>query len=200
MEKWKTGIGRALSVLVVAFAIGGPVWGSFAVPKNSVVTASIAPQAVTQAKIANGAVGQAQRAALGQQISASCGNFTTSSTSAVNVTNLSVTITTTGRPVMVGLIPDVAATGFGVQISSVSSSLCGGTVYILGGASGATALANYVLQGTGNSTDKCLELVPASIYYIDVVAAGTYTYKAQASAVAGSALAITSTRIYAYEL
>jgi hypothetical protein len=59
-----------------------------------------------RAKMADGFVNQAKRANLGQQISASCGTFNTTSSANVDIPNLAVTITTTGRPVYVGIQPD----------------------------------------------------------------------------------------------
>lgn len=58
------------------------------------------------AGIANGAVTRAKLAAVGQQVSSSSGLYTTTSTSFVTVTNLSITLTTTGRPVIVFLQSD----------------------------------------------------------------------------------------------
>lgn len=58
-----------------------------------------------RAKMADGFLTQAKRAALGQQVSSSCGTYSRSVATFGNVTNLSVSITTTGRPVFVGMIP-----------------------------------------------------------------------------------------------
>ena len=66
-------------------------------------TDKLAASAVTTGKIAANAVTRAKMEAVGQQISSSSGVFATSSTSFVDVTNLSVSITVTGRPVRVEL-------------------------------------------------------------------------------------------------
>jgi hypothetical protein len=86
---------------------------------GTIVTADLADSSVTSAKIvdgtiatadiADGAITQAKRAALGQQISASSDTFSTGSATYVAVTNLSVSITTTGRPVILFLQPDGSA-------------------------------------------------------------------------------------------
>lgn len=64
---------------------------------------NLSVRVIQTANIANGAVTRPKLAAVGQQISASCGTFSTSSTSLVDVTNLTNTITTSGRPVMIFL-------------------------------------------------------------------------------------------------
>lgn len=63
-------------------------------------------KAVGTSQITNGAVTPVKRAALGQQVTSTCGTFITSSSSFVTVTNQSIAITTTGRPVMVFMMPD----------------------------------------------------------------------------------------------
>jgi len=59
----------------------------------------------------------------GIAISPSCGSFTTSSGSFVSVTNLSVTLTTTGRPVSLALVSDGNATGAGIQSISANGQI-----------------------------------------------------------------------------
>lgn len=101
--------------------------------------------------------------------SAGCGNFTTTSATYVDVTNLSVTITTTGRPVLVCLTSD------------------GSGDSILGGDGGGATNSNmYVriwrdgdvsFQGNiANFTTNYNYSTP-NIHHLESVAAGTYTYK-----------------------
>lgn len=88
----------------------------------------------SQLSIKDGGVTQVKRAALGQQVSSSCGVFSTTSGSFVSVTNLTVTITTSGRPLFIGLIPDgsvnfsnasapSAASGFDYRFRNTTSSV-----------------------------------------------------------------------------
>lgn len=73
---------------------------------DSVTTTGLATNAVTTIKITDANVTRAKLVAVGQQTSSSCGTFTGSTTSAwTDVTNLTVTVTTTGRPVIVMLQP-----------------------------------------------------------------------------------------------
>ena len=55
--------------------------------------------------------------AVGQQVSSACGSFTTISATPVDVTNLTVTITTTGRPVL--LMVEAGTTGGSIYCSLV---------------------------------------------------------------------------------
>lgn len=136
---------------------------------------------ITTSVITNASVTRPKLAAVGQQISASCGNFSTTSATPVDVTNLTVTITTSGRPVM------VMCQGDGSGASGPFASGGSISIYLLRG-------ATILSQGNYN----LLSLPPSCVLYLDAVAAGTYTYKVQVStsntAVAGSMVLV------AYEL
>lgn len=132
-----------------------------------VTTTKIADATITTAKIADAQITKAKLAALGQQLSSSSGTFSTSSSSLVDVTNLTCTITTTGRPVKIELVPDgTTNTGYienDTGSSSVSIALNkGGTII-----------------GQANIAPGRMPVSVCS--YVDVPAAGTYTYKIQAA-------------------
>lgn len=80
-------------------------------PDDSVDTDQIVDGAVTPAKLSAANFG----------ISASCGNSGVGTTSFSTVTNLSITLTTNGRPVLVGLFPDTSN-----NLSEVTSSFGAG--------------------------------------------------------------------------
>lgn len=142
---------------------------------GSVTTIKLADGSVTTAKIADANVTKAKLAALGQQISSSSGNFQTGSTSDIAITNLSVSITTTGRPVFIGLKTD---------------STTGGLLGVGGSGSTGNVTANIKIRrgGTVISAQKIIHVIPtagspmaiyvpiSSINTIDTPAAGTYTY------------------------
>jgi hypothetical protein len=116
---------------------------------------------------------------VGQQISSSSGHFTTTSTSFVDVTNLSVTLTTSGRPVELMLVSDGSGTGTPSQI--ICST--GAQMEFL---RGATGIAFYAFSSAnGEST------TPATVVGFDAPAAGTYTYKVQVKRTGGSVVSIT---------
>jgi hypothetical protein len=158
----------------------------------NVTTAKINDLAVTTAKINDGAVTQAKRAALGQQVSSSSGNFSVSgSTSYTDVTNLSVTLTTTGRPVMLVLVPD-AAGGTSSTIGNAGSSYAGYIKFLRD----ATSLGELTYQQATYNSGQTPVIV-------DVPSAGTYTYKVQAktnSALGGNFMGVRYMILVAFEL
>lgn len=142
---------------------------------------------ITTAKINDGAVTQAKRASLGQQNSPSSGSYTTTSTSFSDVTGLSITITTTGRPVWLGLRSASTSTQgkIGVSNNSVTLKLLRDL----------TDLSLYsVACGTSMSV-PC-----SSLWHIEFPAAGTYTYKVQARSDTGGTVSVTEASLVAYEL
>jgi hypothetical protein len=165
--------------------------------RQIVDTAQIKDSAVTTAKIQANAVTKPKLAALGQQISASSNLFTTTSITPVDVTNLSVTITTTGRPVFVGLIPNGGNTGqvecFGLTVTSAAANFD-----IL---RDAVLISKHGMEIAGASANPLTSRVPCgSVFTIDVVTAGTYVYKLQARAGTSATAIVRNCLLIAYEL
>lgn len=140
----------------------------------------------------------------GYALSASCGLFSTTSASYVDVTNLSVTIITNGRPVLVGLISDGDAVNlsfFGVRKSGGGST---GAIYsqfkILRDA--VTASQMYCEHGypSSTSTAPAQEIPISALSYIDLPIAGTYVYKLQALAGPDSSVEVFRGKLFAIEL
>jgi FtsP/CotA-like multicopper oxidase with cupredoxin domain len=173
---------------------------------TQIITGGITDLAVTSAKLAAGAVittkitdanvTRAKLESVGQQISSSSGSH--SVTTLADVTNLSINITTTGRPVMIFLIPTNLAGVSGNFI--MSSNAASNTSMTITLTRGATDIAIWVASHTG-STGHSVTMLP-SIIHIDPIAAGTYTYKirAVANTASGQAYAINDVRLAAYEL
>lgn len=174
----------------------------------NITTAKILDANVTTAKLADASVTQAKRAALGQQISASCGLFTTASTSYVDVTNLSVSITTTGRPVMCMLVPD----GGSISAEVGSEGAFAGGVNNLAPYCGVRILRDAVTVGE-TAVQAAIALTnlylnnlytrvpPGAITAIDTPIAGTYTYKIQAfKGATSSNVQIQYCKLVAFEL
>lgn len=140
---------------------------------------------------------KSQLAALGQQIS-TVASFSTSSTSFVNVTNLSVTITTSGRPVYLCIVPSTAGTECSVQTqgnSTPGAFIAFNTQYRRGN----TTIADMVLGATQGSASETHSYTPPST--IDAVAAGTYTYTIRTKVSAASSTIFWSdVALMAYEL
>ena len=136
----------------------------------------------------------------GVAISNSSGNFSTTSTTAVDVTNLSVTITTSGRPVAISLIPDGTASTSQLRASNTSSIAPSIHVLIL---NGATQIADFVIGIDVNpvGTFRAVDVPVSSVSCSDAPAAGTYTYKVQMYSVVGTTTgSIVSSSLRVYEL
>lgn len=207
---------RFISAAIVALYIGSiaTAFASFIIPNGGVTNAKIANNAVTTAKIndlavttgklEDGAVTQAKKAALGQQVSSSSGAFSTGSGTAVDVTNLSVTITITGRPVYVGLIGDGSGntSSIGCENSSGTTVQCYyRLVRVLSGSP--TTLNNYSLSYLtvgGSSSDYIISAPSTSINTIDIPSSGTYTYKIQAYVSSSTSAYVNYSKLIAFEL
>lgn len=164
----------------------GTSWDVIAVffAANSVITSSIADGAVTQAKLATRSTGTTV-AAGGVAVSTTTGTGTSYTLTAFTaVTNLSVMITTTGRPVKLAL-----------QNSPASAP--GGCIFVTNGTSGdiadvtvaflrsGTFIGNERIIGTSGSATAPTTVPSSSVNFLDITPAGTYTYTVEVS-VAGS--------------
>jgi hypothetical protein len=189
---WAAFYGGATTVDGSTLEVSGT---SIRVKDSGIVTAKIADSNVTTAKLADGAVTQAKRAALGQQISSSCGNFSGSSSSYVDVTNLSVSLTTTGRPVKILCIPDGSAAGGYFSASSTAGALGDIFLQVLRDAT-VVGVINYNCPGASES----IQIPAPAVAALDLPAAGTYTYKLQIRKQSGSAYGALNVKLAAYEL
>lgn len=155
----------------------------------AVTSSKLASNAVTTAKITDINVTRAKLAAVGEQSGAqvSMAVFTTASATVVDVTNVTLSITTTGRPVVVSLFNN------SLDVSCATASIAlGSPLFTLN--RGSTVLASAPIKaGTTPSI---------SVMVVDSPAAGTYTYKMQVAAggSGGNSLDITGMKIVAYEL
>jgi hypothetical protein len=157
---------------------------------------------VSTAKIADGAVTQAKRASLGQQLSSSSSTFSSTSASETSVTNLSVSITTTGRPVFVGLIPDGSTSNSMLQVSATAAGGGGviGSFYVYRDSTLVGVTSARAFQGTNPMT---VDVPVGSLWSIDAPSSGTYTYavKAKLSTTSGNpSLSVQYAKLIAYEL
>lgn len=143
---------------------------------EAVTAAKLADDAVETDKILDGAVTAAKKAALNYNDSTSSGTFNSTSTSFVDVTNLSVTLTTNGRPVLITLGPDGST-----------------DVGFFGRAGGGSGLPEAILLEDGvqqyifgGQVASGQDIHPLSMVFLCAPAAGVHTYKIQARVTAGS--------------
>jgi hypothetical protein len=127
---------------------------------------------------------------VGQSISASSGAWSTSSVTPVAVSNLTVNISTTGRPVLIGL---VAA---GANLAGIGSSEKGIGLWLQ--RNGTDIAAVTCDRGTVGSS---LLVPPPGVLVLDVVEAGSYTYAIKAETLlSGSSAYVYYCRLFAFEL
>ncbi len=115
------------------------------------------------------------------QISSSSNLFTSSSTTPVDVTNLTVTITTIGNPVELFLIPEGTGADTGlIEITEANTDSIGVTIRLDRGGVAIFDQSLAIQCQSGSATTDPLINVPAScVKFLDTPAAGTYTYKIQ---------------------
>ena len=157
---------------------------------------------VSTAMLQDNSVTQAKRAALGEQITSDTGLQIINATDS-QLTNGSATITTTGRPVFIGLMPKNSTT----NESRVFLSTPGGGAVAVSGLiyfqKDGTTICNFRVSmspdPTSGANAKSISYPPGCFFYIDTPAAGTYTYTARGNA--GSSLFnIDYVRFVVYEL
>lgn len=158
---------------------------------------NIAAGVVTPALLASGAITKAKLAAVGQQLSSSTSTFTTTSTSFTDVTNASVSITTTGRPVVLLLQSDgsVSQVSYGATTSGTRSAVA--YFKILRDTTEIAHIEDSVT--TMELGTNSFDVPSGGAYHIDTPAAGTYTYKLQIKMEASATGNVTALKLVAFE-
>lgn len=138
----------------------------------------------------------------GVAISSSSGTFSTSSTSYVDVTNLSVTITTSGRPIRVSVCALSGASGsfFGLNTGSGGGSSTGRFAQFTITRDG-TQVGTSIIGGP-LATSQILDATP-QMEVVDNQVAGTYNYKLQvalSSSYSDTTVEARQLKLVAYEL
>ena len=158
-------------------ATGLKINGTLETTGTSLLTGAVTASAGIVMNGAGTGSGQWARANLptvGQQVSTSCGTFSTSSGTIVDVTNLTVTITTNGRPVLLTVQP-ASGTAYANFYSYRTGSANDALIFLdRGGAN----IASWDLGSEATGATFVGTTVPVGmVHYIDGVGAGTYTYK-----------------------
>lgn len=158
--------------------------GTSQIADDAVTTIKILNSNVTTTKIADAAVTPAKLSASNYVVSSSCGSFSTGA-SDIAVTNLSVTITTNGRPVQLSLQPDGTATNsFVGPINSASQATLDQIIFIKRDST--LIYQTELTNGNGSAIVTTAYLVPPGVVnFMDLPAAGTYTYSVRTTAVSG---------------
>lgn len=153
------------------------------IASNAVTTAALAPGAVTGAKVSDGSITRAKLVPLDEETSS---DFTGSLTdSMADLSGLSCTITTTGRPVLVAMVASGASHSF----------------WSVGG----TGLAVLQIIRDGATVVSKIEQAapssfPAYMLLFDPVVAGTYTYKIQGQKDASATSTLNNVKLVVVEM
>jgi hypothetical protein len=169
--------------------------------KDGGITASkMASNAVATATIQDGAVTHAKRGAVPYSVSSSSGNYSRTSGAEADITNLSVSFTSIGRPVRIQFIGDTTNPSFlsSIGISRGTSGTAEAYIYIY---RDSTVIAEFPLALTAGSSSPSYIIPASSISHTDFPAAGTYTFKARCESDGlGTTLNVTSVKLMVYEL
>ena len=111
------------------------------------------------------------------KISSSSSGYSTTSTSTADVTNLSVTIVTTGRPVQLLTIPSDGTNLCRIIISRATNS---GSATIYLDKDGSNIAAWEIVNNTGGATSIYSGMPCGMINYLDVPTAASHAYKLRA--------------------
>ena len=192
---------------MLAYTLGKTFWydqtgRNLGTGNLAVDTADIVNNAVTAAKIPDGSITRPKLVSVGQQVSASSGTFGTTSATFVDVTNLSVTITTTGRPVIFGLISDGDPANSSIFGVSISGALTSGQWVLYDVTAGAIVAGNQIDCVATSAPSGTLRTSPTmpGFFHIEAPAAGTRTYKVRVAVYGGGTFQVYRMKLVAYEL
>jgi len=191
---------------IQADAIDGSLIADDSIDSEHYVAGSIdnehmAADSIDSAQYVDGSIDPVHLAALGQQLSSSSGAFSTVSATYVDVTNLSVSITTTGRPVMLMLL-GTSSNSFIATGDNTSDDSGGNLFKFLRDSTGICETQYRIVASGGGASTIGSVLPPSCIQHVDIVGAGTYTYKLQAKSAAGTPdyIQVNNCKLIAYEL
>lgn len=157
----------------------------------------ITPNSVGTTALVNGSVTYAKRAALNIQVSSSTGSYSTNSAAYADVTNATVTITSSGRQIYIGLQSDgTVVTGMNLSLGRSSS---GSGIGFLKLVRDVTDIAAQAFAGDGGAA---YSVPTGGFYFVDQPGAGTFVYKLQAKVNTGGTdtFTLNAAKLVAYEL
>lgn len=143
---------------------------------NGITSTQLSSQCVITSAIADAAVTQAKRAALGQVVATTSGTQNTIGGTFTDLTNQSITLTTTGRPIYLALQPTLQNTGNNaIGTTGVTDNLSAWLVRFLEDGS---EIARFAWSGGKNANND--SYIPPALTFIRVGASSaSHTYKAQ---------------------
>lgn len=179
-----------------AFHMVGPAY-DYKFP-TTLPTSTLPLSVATNGNISFGLITRPQLPNVGLKTSLSSGSYSTTSSTTADVTNLSVTMTTAGRPVFLTLVPDDGTNGEAKISSSLGANSTVSLIYLT---RNSISVAGWNLSVTAVGATTVTTAVPCGmINYIDLIPSSSWTYQIQAKSSGGSATQVTNCRLFAYEL
>lgn len=166
------------------------------IARGSITSNQIAPLTISANEIADGAITQAKRAPANIQIS-DVGSFACEACSSdAEVPNLTVTLTTRGGPVFVGLVsaPSGDDTSYIMFKGGTERT---GRVMIFDGAKAVASAYFWTIINQASATGAFPVSTVNHVYFPD---AGTHTFKVKIRKEAGGVMIVNLARLVAYEL
>lgn len=149
-------------------------------------------------QVKDGGITQAKLVDRNEAVTSSSGTFLHASTSAYeDVTNLSTSFTTNGRPVEISLIPDGTSNVASIRCTNTDGGTPQVTVKVL---RDATSVGEVFMRSTVTSTTQHADWLPGGIIMRDKPSAGTYTYKVQTKFAGGTAHSVNNVKLWVREL
>ncbi len=177
---------------IMAIDTSGNITGAYTVDNSTIdINGS------SQIEVKDGGITNQKLAPLNYQISSSSGTFSTSATTYTAVTNLSVTVVTSGRPVYIAMQPDGSGSLSGIFVST-------GTPSSLLKITNGVVDQIWQIPGTsdsGGGLGNGISLTPVSSFsYIDTPSAGTHTYTVSVKSSTSIQIQVARAKLFAYEI
>lgn len=181
MASNSVGTNQILDSNVTTAKLGNLAVTEAKIGSGQVTTTKIGTGAVNTTNIANGAVTADKRSQdVGRSLSS--GTFTTTSTSYVNITNCSSTVSATSRPFKFELVPNVGSGASYISLSYFPN--VGGLIELYNSTSG-TVMGEFELRGTTLTHDEPI-ILPYVAFVTDDLT-GTFLFIARARVTNSSA-------------
>lgn len=177
----------------------GNIGASWAVDNSTLEVSSntvqVKDSGIVTSKIADAAVSYQKLGTINYIVSSSCGAFF--AVTPQDVTNLSVSITTTGRPVEIRLIADGTSNAAQVGLADNDGDVSGSIRFYRD----ATTIGFQGFESflTGPTVTD-VRIPSSSFSHVDVVAAGTYTYTIGVTMASGATIIVNYTKLFVREM
>lgn len=208
-ESWLSADNSTLTVSGSNLIVANAGITTTQIASATILGSNIAASTITDTNIASATITVDKQAAMtvsqsvglnGFARSPTSGPYTQVSGSVTDITNLNVTITTSGRPIWIGLLPDTTGNS-GIDAQTTGTNASSATITVVETSPSSTTI--FGMSAVFQQTAAVVNFTwPATQYFtIYPAAAGTYSFKAQGSfAGSVSQLIVSQMQLVAYEI